>query len=160
MIQRWSPRPVPDADRQRWLGHLELRFGIPVAAFDGFELWQPNSKEVAIVPRSIAAPSAPPALWQGLLLLHVQMADPKPTTAAAQIFGTLATRNVIALDDPGEARAFLSRAPIALEPSRLGRVTGPGWVLLAHQGYILGVGQLARDEPPTLLSHYPKAWAI
>lgn len=160
MISRWSPTPVSEADRQGWLGHLERRYGIPASAFDGYVLWQPNPKELALVPRALAVPAAPGSLWQGLVFLHIHMADPKPTTAAAQLLGPLATRNVVALDRLGEARAFLAREELTLAPAQLALVTSPGWVLLSHRGHPLGVGRLRPGEPPVLVSQYPKAWSI
>lgn len=160
MIHRWSPSPVSDADREGYLGHLERRFGIPVAAFDPYALWRPNPKELALVPRALAAPGAPPALWQGLVILHIRMWNPKPTTAAAQMFGPLATRNVVVLDRLEDARAFLAREDLAPTPAQLEQTTGPGWVFLAHRGHVLGVGQLGRGVAPTIVSQYPKAWAL
>lgn len=160
MIQRWQPTPVSPSERREALEHLERRFGLPLGLFEPFELFSPNGRELALVPRDLAAPELPPALWQGLILLRVNMADAKPTTAAAQIFGLHATRNVIALRRVDRARAFLGRQEIHPTSDELARVTGPGWVLVSHEEHILGVGYLRAGDQLVLESQYPKAWAF
>ncbi len=183
--RRWDPRLVKGAERARWLGHLEERFGIPVAVFDPYWLVQPNVSNLAVVPRQLEPPAIPAAVFQGMLLLHTNMGQPKPSTPAAMTFGGHATRHVITLD-AAWARAYLKRQDVFPAPDQLVGCDAPGWVLLRHEGpagvspsaapsgdgrstgegppftsWILGVGQWVRGEsPPRVRSQYPKAWAL
>ena len=120
--------------------YVEERFGIPREAFKDFSFVA--SRDVWIASRE-AARCDPPALRRkGIRFARIFDRAVKLTTAAIQMFGHLATRNVIVLE-PSQVPSYLSGQDIAI-----GQIEGiePGQVIVRTSGDVLGSGLYAKGK--------------
>lgn len=91
--------------RNEVLEYWRDRFGVPVETFAGITFWEKGAGRIWALSHEIEGPVPIEAL--GLPVLRTRQEFWKPTTDAARRFGTLASRNVILLDEES-ARAFLA----------------------------------------------------
>jgi 16S rRNA C967 or C1407 C5-methylase (RsmB/RsmF family)/NOL1/NOP2/fmu family ribosome biogenesis protein len=153
-----SPRPdwqgAPAREPPERLGAILERFALDEAAVGHAQLLAPTTRYAHLAPPDLTPARRPVAHAMGLPAVGVQANPDKPTTALALTIGAYATDN--ALDVTGqEARAFLDREPMRIEPDR-GGVT-PGYVIIRHRGIPLGVARLYRGG--AMESLYPGRWS-
>lgn len=147
-------------DRDRLLAFVEHRFGIARDSFAGYQLFRTNRKVASIRSREHPLIRHPKIETVGLPFVHINMAQPKLTTAAAQVFGGRATRHHVELDRR-QASAFLSRQNTHVSNEQIYGLQSDGHVIVRHDGMILGVGLLATGTRGTeLRSLFPKAWRM
>jgi len=131
-------------DRARVVEIMGSRFGIPPEAFEGvsFSLRGRNVWAFSL-------PEIPDLAWEtvGLRVISVRGRVPKPTTAALQLFGRHATKNVV---DLGTEDALKFAAG---ERQRISAPVEDGYVVVSHGGDVLGCGQYLDGE---LISLLPK----
>ncbi|QJA06898.1 hypothetical protein FVE67_08890 [Thermosulfurimonas marina] len=141
------PQPVPREEREEVLGYLEARFGIPSSTFEGYELLR-TAKNYWLFVRTphLADLQRLRIQTAGLLFLRKVSEYLKPTSAALQRFGHLATRNVVELD-----RLTLDRLRLERKIPWEGKVE-PGYVILTCEGRIWGCGL---HLPGKLISYLP-----
>lgn len=96
--RRVPERPTRDAVVEWW----DDRFGIDAGTFENFTFWEKGAGRVWALHHDLAGPVEIEAL--GLPILRTRQEFWKPTTEAAQRFGTHATRNVVELTDEEAAR--------------------------------------------------------
>jgi NOL1/NOP2/fmu family ribosome biogenesis protein len=91
--------------RQGVVDYWTDRFGVPAETFAAVSFWEKGAGRIWALSHDLDGPLAIEAL--GLPILRTRQEFWKPTTDAARRFGTVATTNVIHLDEPA-ARAFLA----------------------------------------------------
>jgi NOL1/NOP2/fmu family ribosome biogenesis protein len=136
------PTFASEAERREILDYFSNRFGIPEKAFEGFcflmgerKVWAVRDHpELERILNQLKFESA------GIPLLRTKISLWKPTTAGLHFFGPHATRNVIDLE--GDAlHAFLKREPID-GPFPV----EPGFVIVRHEGKVLGCGVYGKGK--------------
>lgn len=134
------------------LGYFDQRFGIPLHAFTGYRLFE-RHKGYSIVPDSshLAALASLKVHSVGLPVLRKVHHYLKPTTVALQRFGQHATRHTYALTTTQAAR-LLQEHELPLECD-----WQPGYILLRHQGRIVGCGLYT---PGRLRSQIPRRQSV
>lgn len=161
--------PTSTVDALPWSGILGERFGIDPSTFEGLSLVQTSHKYLQIVNSDHLPPPRPTPDTLGMPFMRTKMQQPKLTTAAAMAFGPAATRNVVHTTRE-QCDAYLSRRDIVLSAEQAARCTGRGYVLVAHEEWVLGVGFYRPMEPASseagqppggiVQSLFPTAWAI
>lgn len=146
------PRLAPSADAPQWLALLQDQFGW--ADLSGWTLFEPNRKTVGIASADMTPPAGVTNAGIGVGLVRKAMAYPRPTTAAAMLFGARATRGVVDVAPP-VMDAFLRRRDVEI-PRPDG---GGGHVLLRCEGVVAGIGRY-RGDTCVVESFYPGAWAL
>lgn len=123
---------------------MESRFGIPPAAFEGVSFFRRGRNVWAF-----SLPEIPDLRCEsvGLRFISVRGKVPKPTTTALQLFGRVATKNVVDLSSD-QAERF-----IAGERQRLEADVEDGYVVVSYRGGVLGCGLYSEGE---LISQLPK----
>lgn len=126
------------------------RFGVPAETFDDHSFWEKGNGKIWAFAGDVPDPIDVEAV--GITFLHARQEHWKPTTDAAQRFGSAADRNVIELSG-GEATAFA-----AGHDQDLPRWEGDwGYLIAAHRvaGEVepIGVGLYLYGE---LRSRIPK----
>ncbi|AKH97253.1 DUF7122 family protein [Halanaeroarchaeum sulfurireducens] len=96
--RRVPGRPTRDAVVEWW----SERFDIDPATFSAYTFWEKGAGRVWALHHTLTGPVAVESL--GLPILRTRQEFWKPTTNAAQRFGTEATRNVIELDGAAAKR--------------------------------------------------------
>ena len=131
-------------DRARVVEIMGSRFGIPSEAFEGVSFYLRGRNVWAF-----SLPEIPDLAWEtvGLRVISVRGRVPKPTTAALQLFGRHATKNVV---DLGAEDALKFAAG---ERQRISAPVEDGYVVVSHGGDVLGCGQYLDGE---LISLLPK----
>ncbi len=131
-------------DRARVVEIMGSRFGIPSEAFEGVSFYLRGRNVWAF-----SLPEIPDLAWEtvGLRVISVRGRVPKPTTAALQLFGRHATKNVV---DLGTEDALKFAAG---ERQRISAPVEDGYVVVSHGGDVLGCGQYLDGE---LISLLPK----
>ncbi|MEM7049779.1 MAG: RsmB/NOP family class I SAM-dependent RNA methyltransferase [Acidobacteriota bacterium] len=150
--------PPPAVDPEPCLEVFGQRFGIPARAFEGYRLVAATQGRLALVPDDLELLEAPVPRGVGLPLLRSAMRPPKPTSAAALLLHSWATKNVVELDDR-QADDFLRGGEPGLAEAALGACTDTGYVLVRFQGLGLGLGWLnRRSAGASLRSQLPAGW--
>jgi 16S rRNA C967 or C1407 C5-methylase (RsmB/RsmF family)/NOL1/NOP2/fmu family ribosome biogenesis protein len=164
-----SPPPPPqlhqEAESRRWFQHLEERYGVPREHFAGLRLFRANKRYLGLAAAGLQPPARPESHTLGMPFLHIDMAQPKLTTAGAFFLAPAAHRNVVDLDE-SQTDAFLHRQSIDLPADQAAELE-PGHVLVRHRDtglktsllVGLGVGSYRPDER-SLHSLFPKGWAL
>ncbi len=144
------PKYVEDRRRGELLGYFTDRFGIGLSSFEGFRLlesrrtyWLLTQSPHVEKLKSLKVHTA------GIPVLRKSKTYLKPTTAALQMFGFRASRNVVNLDRQQLDR-LLTDNQISLSLSMT-----PGYVILAHHRHILGCGLYIEGR---LLSQIPRSY--
>ena len=129
------PAFVPEPPRSTVLGYFTARFGMPLTAFDDLclllrhKLYSlcsaiPHMERLAVLQVHSV----------GLPVLRIIRHHLKPTTAALQCFGSQATCHMLDLSDSQFVALLHTREqPLHLDIQ-------PGYVILRHDGHILGCG--------------------
>jgi len=146
--------PVAAAAARQALAAVQERFDLPDAAFAGL-VGTGGGRYLDLLAADHRCPPQPPPETSGLPGVGLQVRPPKPTTALAMAIGGHARRNRVSLG-AGAAEAFRHRRTLPASAVEAGEVTGPGHVLVAHRGHVLGVGRWTADGH--LESQFPKAW--
>jgi NOL1/NOP2/fmu family ribosome biogenesis protein len=120
------------------------RFGIPESAFDGYRFYR-KAQSIWVVSDVDLPVLSYEAL--GMRMMDLKGRVWKPTTCALQIFGGLATKNVVHLNGD-QARAFLAGGTQEIESA-----TEPGYTVVFYMGEVLGCGLYSRGR---LISQVPK----
>lgn len=159
-----SPTPntsdvLSAAEHHNWFGLLEERFGIPARTFCGWMLIRPSPKYLCIVPDDYRAPTSPEPGSVGMVFIRTTHKYPKLTSAGAMVFGHAATRNYISVNRE-RAAAYLARQSFPVTAEEIRHCTGPGYVIVKHDDFVLGMGLLRQKATDWMLeSLYPKGWA-
>ncbi len=157
--------PLPDLWPERvvesgpWMDFLCERFGFSQDTFAPYLFLRMSSKGLHITCNDHRPPPRPRPDAVGMLFVHTKSRTPKITTAGALAFGHAATRNVVPLRRD-QLEAYLTRQEIDLSPTQVEACTGPGFVIVAHAGIVVGTG-LYRQRPGhrhVLESMFPKGW--
>lgn len=147
---RWDsswPELLETSERDRVLGFFAERFGMNLSAFAGYELRQRGSS-VWIVRSDPRLPALARLKVRsvGLMLLRQVGRYLKPTSAALQIFGIYAEKNVIRLT-PQKLEELVGQGEM-----RGDFAATPGYVIISLEGLPVGCGLYL---PPRLLSRLP-----
>ena len=137
------------------------RFGIAPGVFNNLVFFRSNSRLVSIVNKDHVPVEGHGVEAKGITFLHAQMRFPKLTTAAVYFIGGHASRNVVSLTRD-ETDAFLSRETINLEDAEIERCTSQGYIVVKHEGIVMGLGFLRfpAEGGAELESYFPKSWSI
>lgn len=126
---------MPEPQRSTVLGYFEGRFAIPLSAFAAHHLFECRTTYV-LLPQlaNLTGIASLKVQNVGLPVLRKIRHHLKPTTAALQRFGHLATQHLLELT-PVQLVALLRDHELALD-------TGlqPGYVILRCEAHILGCG--------------------
>lgn len=122
------------------LEFFKERFGIEESAFDGFGLYMGSRGRVYLGPKTLIG--KPDVISPGLLAARVSNAI-KPSTNFIQLFGHLATRNVIDVGKE-DAAAFARGEDLAYEGDE-------GYVIVSYEGRPMGCGHLKGSTVRNLL---------
>ncbi len=87
------------------IDYWQDRFAIPPATFEAMTLWEKGAGRIWALSHDLEGPVSIEAL--GLPILRTRQEFWKPTTDAALRFGSLATENVVHLEEPA-AKRFLA----------------------------------------------------
>ena len=151
----------PLDDPEPWLVRLEERHGIARARLEGYTLFRPSRKFLALANRGLRLPHRPEPVGIGIPLLRIDMNDPKLASGAALLFGREVDRNVLQVTRQ-QADAYARRETFQAAAEQLAACPAGGHILLRYQEAPLGIGRLQRtaDGGGTMESLFPKAWAI
>lgn len=129
----------PAPDRQKFLSRLIQDFGLPEDIFNACRFDQGNGKGFAAVAADHQPPNALHLESQGLMFMKTKVKFPKWTTAAASLFGHLATKHVVELQHIEQVQQYLTKQsiPWPKDPS-----LQPGFVVIRYQGVALGLALL------------------
>ncbi len=119
--------------------------------------FQSGRRRAYLVSAGHLPPAQPTPDATGLLLAKTAVKFPKLSTAAAMLLGATATRNFVDVD-AAQARAYFNRQQFAVTAAQTESCLEPGYVLVRHQGFTLGVGVFF-SEQRLVASLFPKAWA-
>ena len=126
----------------------QSRFGIPVQAFSSYRFFKKANSIWAISDIDLPRLSYEAI---GMRIMNCKDRPWKPTTAALQIFGKNATRNLIHLD-ADSARIFLEgKSQDAINSDVM--ECEPGYVIVFYRGEVLGCGLYSHGK---LVSQIPK----
>jgi len=152
--------PQPAAGKAAVLQTLAQRFGLPPDTFAPYRIFKQNAKRVALVNQGHRPPVAPQPDASGISFVKTQMRYPKPSTAAAMIFGPEAQQNYIDLDRT-QAERYLARQNVEVLERQTEMCTGTGYLLVRHGGFVLGVGMYYPADTGSgglIRSMFPKGW--
>jgi NOL1/NOP2/fmu family ribosome biogenesis protein len=126
----------------------DSRFGIPVEAFSGYRFFKKANSIWAISDVELPRLSYEAI---GMRIMNCKDRPWKPTTAALQVFGKYAARNLVHLD-ADSARIFLGG-----KSQEVGEAAAmecePGYVVVFYRGEVLGCGLYSHG---LLVSQIPK----
>ncbi len=145
-----------------WFEMLEKRLGMSPEDFGRYTFFQRTARDLRVVNRDHRPPLQPKPQSTGIVFMRGKSRFPKLTTAAAMVFGAMATRNTIDLDDE-QIQAYVQRQDIHLRANQVRSCTGIGYVLIRHQGVEFGVALYLPDERgkgDRVKSLFPKAWTL
>ena len=148
---------VDAVDAEPWLAILEGRFGIPRDVFADLLIFRANRSTLQIARRDLELPRRPDPVAVGIPFFYLKMRNPRPTSAAAILFGARADRNVLDLDEARVADfAFGREIPLGEDAG----IDGPGYVIARFRGSVVGLGHCrAEGDGLVLKGMMPKAWA-
>lgn len=148
---RWDsswPVLADGVERKKLLSYLEDRFGISQTAFDPYLFFAKKKGWWVLRKTSNVAKVSRIAVCQvGMRALQQVGQFIKPTTRFVQLFGHLATKNVVTLD------ALSLQRIVKGEPMTVDRRIEKGYIILCYKDSALGVGLLIDGS---LLAQLPK----
>ena len=124
--------------------YFEERFGIPKTAFKDHSLYQGLKGKYYLGPKLIEKPDI---VSPGLLIARADK-QVKPTSNFLQLFGHLATKNVVELSKE-EAKQYIEGFDLKSETK-----AEHGYVILSYKGNFLGCGFL---DDGLIINNLPKA---
>ena len=142
------PEWLENSERNQLLGFLEERFGIPQSVFAdhyllrrGPTVWllTKDNRLPALASLSVKTVGLPVARWVKKRL--------KPTSAALQLFGKYATKNMLRLE-PLQLEELFEKKEIKGEFS-----LSPGYVIISTETVVIGCGLYL---PGRLISQFPR----
>lgn len=133
-----------------YLSGIQNRFGFPANCFDNYIFHQPTKKGWYINPKDTRIPENLRLDATGLFFYKTAITFPKLSTAAAMVFGSLATKNKVILGAQGRDH-FLTKQDQELTLQQMHKVEATGYVLVFYQSFCLGVGLYfsPTEEEPT-----------
>jgi NOL1/NOP2/fmu family ribosome biogenesis protein len=144
------PKFVGDPRRKRLLGYFEDRFGIGLGTFENFAfLERPQGYWLLTLSSHVRLFAKLQIHSAGIPILRKKGKQLKPTTTAIQTFGTMASKNLVNLNDQ-QILSLLGQQ--SLSPSL---DTTPGYVILAYRSHILGCGLYTKGR---VISQIPRAY--
>ena len=134
------------------LKYVKERFGIDERVFTGFELIEEG--DIWVATKEVAGFKTKGIRRRGLRFARVHKRGYKLTTAAMQVFGKFAKKNVITLKKFEDVEAFIAGRDLKVEvPPNV----SDGQVIVEFGGDVLGSGLL---KGKTLKSQIPKGRRI
>jgi NOL1/NOP2/fmu family ribosome biogenesis protein len=124
-------------------------------------LYQANPKRVYLVNQDHRPPVRPEPDAVGLYFMKTRIKYPKLSTAAALHLGAKATHNYLEVDRQ-QVEAYVNRRVFWVSAEQARLCTGPGYVLIRHRGFTLGVAFFKPDEMDSggeVGSLFPKGWS-
>ncbi len=146
---------------EKSLDILAARFGILPSTFTPYHMFEQKRGRVYVVAQDHHPPQKPIPDAVGMLFMKTRLKYPKLSTAAAQMFGPQASRNYIETNRK-QIEAYLKRQDFSVSAKQAQHCTSRGYVLLKHQGYVLGVAVYhphESGEGATIVSMFPKGWS-
>jgi NOL1/NOP2/fmu family ribosome biogenesis protein len=140
---------------------LAQRFDLLPEDFEPNVLYQANAKRIYLVNRDHWPPVRPEPDAVGLYFMKTRIKYPKLSTAAALHVGVRASRNFLEVDRP-QLEAYVNRQVFAVSAEQARHCTGPGYVLVRHRGFTLGVAFFEPGDPGRggeVGSLFPKGWS-
>ena len=145
-------------EAERLFGYLEKHFGMKRPVFDGMKLLRRNAKIAALQNGEAPLHVRPDAKITGLPFIHLNMKEPKLTTAGAMALGHNASKQVVMLNE-SQMQAFIAGTDFRLPPEQSVDSLRRGSVLVQFQKIFLGVGFFYPDDNGgKVTSQFPKAW--
>ena len=143
-----------------FLDILAKRFDLLSEDFEPNLLYQANPKRIYLVNPDHRPPLRPEPDAVGLYFMKTRVKYPKLSTAAALHLGTGATRNYLEVDRP-QLEAYVNRQVFEVSGEQARHCTGPGYVLVRHRGFTLGVAFFEPDGTGggEVGSLFPKGWS-
>ncbi|MBN1170257.1 hypothetical protein JXA56_04485 [Candidatus Micrarchaeota archaeon] len=126
------------------LEYFEDRFGIPKAHFSEYQLYQGHKGKYYLGPKTIDRPQV---ISPGLLIARAEK-QVKPTSNFLQLFGHLATKNILELSKP-DAKRYIEGYDLRIEAN-----ADPGYVIVSYSGNFLGCAFL---KDGLMTNNLPKA---
>ncbi len=123
---------------------LIKRFGIAESAFNGYCFFR-KARSIWVMSNAILPKLRYETL--GIRMMNLKDCPWKPTTAALQIFGKFASKNVVKLDLQ-QTRSFLAGESLLIYID-----VEPGYVVVVHRDEVLGCGLYSFGK---LISQIPK----
>ena len=135
------PGSARDEDRRRILSYLEDRFGIPSAVFDDYLMFE-KSRSWWLLRRSphLDSMRSFKVFACGMKAFQRVGEFMKPTTRMIQVFGALATKAVVPLEE-GQLQCMLDGKDLFLD-----QVLEDGYVILTLESHVLGLGLSIRGR--------------
>jgi NOL1/NOP2/fmu family ribosome biogenesis protein len=142
------PEWLEGAERSHLLGFLQTRFGIPESVFANHHLLRRGST-VWLLSKDdrLMNLASLPVKSVGLPLLRQAKMHLKPTTAALQLFGVYADKNIVSLAQD-QLQDLVEKKEIKGEFG-----ISPGYVIIATETIIIGCGL---SLPGRLISQFPR----
>jgi 16S rRNA C967 or C1407 C5-methylase (RsmB/RsmF family) len=140
---------------------LAKRFDLLPEDFEPNLLYQATPKRVYLINQDHRPPVQPGPDAVGLYFMKTRVKYPKLSTAAALHIGAGATRNFLEVDRP-QLEAYVNRQVFAVSSAQTRYCTGPGYVLVRHRGFTVGVAFFEPHQPGRggeVGSLFPKGWS-
>ncbi|MGM0673458.1 MAG: hypothetical protein ACQETQ_02050 [Spirochaetota bacterium] len=129
-------------DPMPYLSLLEERFGISAAQLrEQYVFFVGGNKYLYSLCAEHRLPPGPEVAFSGIKFMRISMKVPKLTTEASILLGARASRNYVELE-ADQLRAYFARQEIRLDTAASSACTGPGYVLVRHEGVTLGSAYL------------------
>ena len=128
----------------------------------GHRIERPNSRYLFLLPADHDNLGLSPRLREssGMMLMKARLQHPKLSTSAARWLGRYATRNMVRLSQPQEAKIYMAREPLQLTADQLIQVDQWGYVLVFYRSWPIGLGTLSpKQDGYELQSLFPKGWS-
>ena len=148
---RWDsswPEWVESSERNQLLGFLRERFGIPLSVFANHHLLR-RGPTIWLLTRDEHLPALASLRVEsvGVPLLRWVKKRLKPTSAALQVLGIYATKNVVSLE-PMQLEELVEKKEIKGEFP-----VSPGYVIICTETVVIGCGLYL---PGRLVSQFPR----
>lgn len=141
--------PCAANDKTLTLEYLKHRYGLAPELFVDFEFYASANGRIILGPKQIDPCLSPDTA--GLLIARIGNTV-KPSTNLLQLFGTLITKNFVALDRENAVR-YIKGLDLEVTAAEIGETT-EGYVLLKCLTFPLGCGLLQGSHIKNML---PKA---
>ena len=153
------PHELSGDERDYVIDVVSRRFGIDPRVFDSYRFERTGKKYVTIAVADHRPPEGLSIASTGMPFLRVNLPHPKLTTAAAMLFGSHATRNVLSFSSD-RARAYVRRVDLQQSDWPAEIALEPGYVLVRWGEVTLGLGLLLPTPAGLRLkSLYPGRWS-
>lgn len=152
-----NTNPLTDHTGYEILHQFAHQFGLSSSTIARYQVTN-GINQRRLIAKDHVPPANPAPIATGLALTRQKAASPKLSTQVALALGDRATRNFIELHRD-EVDLYHSRQTIAVTPQRLQNCDETGHVIVRHQGFSLGIGNLRQERSNCLVdSLFPKKW--